>query len=138
MHKPVTPALHGIIDYVFSGILLYGPYVAGLNDKATKSYNAIGASFLVGNAFTDTPVGIQPVLSFKDHQKTDAVFLAGLSLLTVANFIRKDKKAFSFHVAFLTTAIAHYILTDYNASAQKQKIGATSTLKSKTGNNMSF
>lgn len=72
--KPATPTLHGIIDYLFSGVLLYGPYVANLNDAATKTYNAIGASFLVGNAATDTPVGIKPVLSFKHHQKTDLFF----------------------------------------------------------------
>lgn len=118
--KPVSPTLHGIIDYVFSGILLYGPYVAGLNDSATKTYNAIGASFLVGNAFTDTPVGIRRVLSFKAHQKSDLAFLAGLSLFTVASFIRKDRKALPFHLGFLATAVAHYILTDYNAKPEKE------------------
>ncbi len=119
MNKPITPKLHGIIDYVFSGILLYGPYIAGLNDNATKTYNAAGASLLVGNSFTDTPVGVYPELSFKDHQKTDVVFLAGLSLFTLAKFIRKDKKALPFHLGFLAAAITNYLLTDYNAGQQK-------------------
>lgn len=120
--KPVTPTMHGIIDYVFSGVLLYGPYAVGLNDAATKTYNAFGASFLVGNAFTDTPVGIKPVLSFKHHQKTDLAFLAGLSLLTAASFIRKNKKALPFHLGFLATAITHYILTEYNARPESDMV----------------
>ncbi len=120
--KPVTPKAHGIIDYVFSGVLLYGPYVASLGDAATKTYNALGASFLVGNAFTDTPVGIKPVLSFKHHQKTDLAFIAGLTLLTAASFIRKDKKALSFHLGFLAAAAAHYLLTDYDVEIRKNQL----------------
>ena len=118
MRKPVTPALHGMIDYVFSGVLLAGPALIGINKKAVKTYAAAGAAFLAGNALTDTPVGLQPVLSFRYHQKTDAAFLVGLSLLTLARFIHNDKKARLFHVGFLATAVAHYILTDYKAGLQ--------------------
>lgn len=116
--KPVTPTMHGIIDHVFSGILLAAPSVIDLNDNATKTYGTLGAGFLVVNALTDTPVGIQPVLSFKQHQKADAAFLAGLALLTFAGFIRKSKKALPFHLGFLATAAAHYLLTDYNAEVR--------------------
>jgi hypothetical protein len=56
-------------------------------------------------------VALKPAISFKDHQKADAVFLTGLSLLTLANFIRKDKRALGFHLSFLGTAVAHYLLT---------------------------
>jgi hypothetical protein len=115
--KPVTPALHGIIDYIFSGIQLVGPTVLGLNDKAAKTYGTLGAGFLLGNAFTDTPVGLKPVLSFKDHQKTDAAFLVGLAGLTFIQFIRRDKRALAFHLGFLATAVTHYLLTDYDAGS---------------------
>lgn len=117
-YKPVTPALHGIIDYIFSGILLAAPPAIGLNDAAIKTYGAIGASFLVGNAFTDTPVGVQPVLTFKHHQISDALFLTGLSVLSFTKFISKNKKSRAFHFGFLALAVAHYALTDYNARSK--------------------
>lgn len=113
--KPVTPARHGIIDYVFSGIQLTVPSLLGLNDQATKTYKALGTGFLVMNALSDTPVGIKRIISFKGHQQADAAFLAGLLLLIFPNFIRKDRKVLSFHLSFLTAAITHYTLTDYNA-----------------------
>lgn len=118
--KPITPTLHGLIDFVFSGVLLAGPAVLRLNDGATKTYNAVGASILVGNAFTDTPVGLYPELSFKDHQKVDLAFLAGLSLFTLAKFIRKDKNVLPFHLGFLAAALANYVLTDYNAKSPQK------------------
>lgn len=120
--KPVAPALHGIIDYVFSGILLAAPSGIGLNEKVTKTYQALGTSFLGINALTDTPVGIKRVISFKGHQMADAAFLAGLSLLTLVPFIRKDKQALGFHLSFLGTALTHYVLTDYEADPQTTRL----------------
>lgn len=122
MTKPITPTLHGLIDFAFSGALLAGPAVLHLNDAATKTYNAAGASILVGNAFTDTPVGLYPELTFKDHQKVDLAFLAGLSLFTLAKFIRKDKKVLPFHLGFLAAALVNYALTDYNAAPAKKAL----------------
>jgi hypothetical protein len=58
-------------------------------------------------------VALKPVLTFQDHQKLDAAFLVGLSLLTFSNFIRKDKAALGFHLGFLGLAVAHFLLTDY-------------------------
>lgn len=118
-NKPVKPVLHGIIDYLFSGIQLIVRKSIGLNNKACKTYQALGAGFIGMNALTDTPVGLKRTISFKDHQKADAAFLATLALLTFANNIQKDKKTLSFHLSFLTIAISHYILTDYNAVPQK-------------------
>lgn len=114
--KPVKPKLHGIIDYIFSGIQVVAPIILGLNNKAAKTYGALGTGFLAVNALTDTPAGLKHLLSFKGHQKTDLGFLSGLSLLSFMNYIRRDKKALAFHLGFLMAAIAHYILTDYNAN----------------------
>lgn len=118
MNKPVTPAAHGVIDYIFSGIQLAVPVLIGMNNKAAKTYGVLGAGFTAINALTDTPAGIKRSISFKGHQKADIGFLAGISLLTFSNFIRKDKKAFAFHLGFLTVAVAHYLLTDYKAGSK--------------------
>ncbi|HEX8355979.1 MAG TPA: hypothetical protein VF610_01135 [Segetibacter sp.] len=113
--KAVKPAIHGIIDYVFSAIQMGAPSAMGLNKKAVKTYQVLGAGFLTVNALTDTKVGIKPLISFKGHQKTDAGFLATLALLTFTKPILKHKKTLRFHLAFLGTAITYYVLSDYNA-----------------------
>lgn len=118
--KPISPEQHGIIDYVFSGIQLGGPAAIGMNKKATRAYQILGTKFLLVNTLTDTPAGIKKVISFKDHQKLDIAFIAGLSLLTFYKPIRKNRKALCFHLGFLSTAITHYLLTDYNEKPEKE------------------
>lgn len=113
--KPITPEQHGIIDYVFSGIQLGTPAAIGMNKKASRVYQLLGTKFLLVNTLTDTPVGMKRAISFKDHGKIDAAFLAGIGLLTFYKPIRKNRKALGFHLAFFSTAIAHYLLTDYNS-----------------------
>jgi hypothetical protein len=126
--KPVTPAMHGIIDHVFSGVLLAGPTALNLNDNAAKTFGTLGAGFLAVNAVTNTPAGIKPVLSFKQHQKADIVFLSGMALLTAVNFIRKDRKALIFHMGFLAAAVAHYLLTDYDAVLRENSLYESQSL----------
>lgn len=115
MKKPVTPAAHGLIDYVFSGLQLAAAPLLHLNNKTTRTYQALGAGFTLVNALTKTPVGIKPLIPFKGHQKADLGFLAGLTLLSFAPFIRKDRSARIFHLSFLTIALLHYALTDYDS-----------------------
>ena len=116
--KPITPFLHGVIDYVFSAVQLIGPFSLGLNANTIKTYQLLGGSFLATNALTDTPVGIQPALSFQSHQKVDAAFLTGAAALTLVDYIRKDKSALTFHLAFLSLTLANYLLTDYKAGSK--------------------
>lgn len=115
IRKPVKVRHHGIIDYIFSGIQLGLPAMLGLNKKATRTYAALGSGFLLINALTDTPVAVRRAISFKGHQKADAVFLAGIAALSIAGFIRNAPATRTFHLAFLGTAVAHYLLTDYNS-----------------------
>ena len=113
--KPIKPGQHGIIDYAFSTIQVAAPSLLGLNKKTRNTYCALGAGFLAVNAISDTPVGLRRIISFKDHQKADAAFLASLSLLTAYKPIRKHKRSLVFHLGFLALAVTNYILTDYDA-----------------------
>ena len=115
MNKPIQARGHGIIDYLFAAVQLGVPSALGLNPRFTKAYALLGTGFLTINALTDTPVGIKRVISLKGHQRADALFLTGLAALTLAGFIRRKPAARSFHLLFLGTAVANYLLTDYDS-----------------------
>ncbi|SFC35601.1 hypothetical protein SAMN05421747_10967 [Parapedobacter composti] len=115
MKKPIDAKRHGIIDYAFTGVQLLGPSLLGINGNVRKTYQALGTGFAAVNAFTDTPVGLKPVISFKGHQKADISYLLGLSLLTASSMIRKNRRALAFHLGFFAAALAHYVLTNYNS-----------------------
>jgi hypothetical protein len=115
MKKPISPALHGIIDYAFSGLQITLPTLLKLPPSSRKLYAVLGSGFLATNTLTNKPVGLAPVISFKEHQKADAVFLAALSLLPLTPMIGKDRKSLIFHIGFFALAVSHYLLTDYEA-----------------------
>ena len=51
--KPVKPLHHGIIDYLFSALLLAGPKALRFNKKTAGIYQTMGTAFLAMNAVTD-------------------------------------------------------------------------------------
>ena len=114
MKKPVDAKLHGIIDYAFAGVQLFGPSVLGLNKNFVNTYRVLGTAFTGVNAVTNTPVGLTNTLSMKSHQKADATFLATLATMTFSHLIKDQKKALAFHLGFLGLALVNYALTDYS------------------------
>ncbi len=118
MKKPVSPALHSIIDYAFSGLQILLPRLLRLPANSRTLYTALGLTFLGVNAVTDTPAAVKPVITFKQHQKTDAVFLTAFSLLPFAGVVRENKKTLLFHIGFFALAVSHYLLTDYEAGTK--------------------
>jgi hypothetical protein len=119
---PITPKAHGIIDYVISGVLLAAPSLIGTNSKAAKAYGVVSAGMTALNAFTDTPAGLKKSIPFVGHKKADLSLLVGLSALSFASFIRKDKRALGFHLTFLAITTAYYFLTDYKDDQSNRKL----------------
>ena len=117
MNKPISPKLHGILDYAVVGMLAVLPASLGLKKGAVGSYAAVATNYLAVNSLTDTPVGIKKVLTFKAHQKADIATLGMLAIMTMAPAIRKDKKALYFHVGFMAMVATQYLLTDFEAKA---------------------
>lgn len=98
--KPVSPTLHGIIDYVFSGIQLAVPSVIGLNAPAIKTYATLGSGFLAMNAISDTPVAIKPIISFKM-----LLFSPRYRFLRSQTLSGKTKKRLAFTLVFFLSQL---------------------------------
>ena len=116
MNKPITPKMHGMIDYAMGSALAVLPKVIGLNPAAVNTYMGVAGNILAVNAMTDTPAGVSRVMSVDAHRKADMATLGGLAMLTFAKPFRHDKKALGFHLGFLTLALAEFLLTDFNST----------------------
>ncbi len=114
MNKPISPKVHGIIDYVMGGALAVLPKAIGLNSDAVKAYGGLAANFLVVDALTDTPVGLKKVMSCGTHKKADLATLGTLALMSLAKPFRQDRRALAFHIGLLALTSAQYMLTDYD------------------------
>jgi hypothetical protein len=116
-YRPVSPFVHGIIDYVFSFALLSVPHIIKLNKKARLLYALNGVSVLSYSAFTKYPVAVKQIIPLHLHKKLDAESLIVLSVTTLHKKIRKDKRAIVFSVAMVATGLLTVMLTDWNTSS---------------------
>ena len=113
--KPITPTLHGIIDYAFAATLLLAPRLLGLNKKASRLYKLLALEVITYSALTNYPAGVTPVISYDMHRKIDGVNIAGLVAGTMCKDIKKEKAALAFHIGMTTLAIGSVLLTDWDA-----------------------
>ncbi|HEY0092589.1 MAG TPA: hypothetical protein VGB43_08895 [Flavobacterium sp.] len=120
MKKPISPTLHSSLDYVFGSVLMTAPVALGLDRKLVKNYATLAAGIGSMNAMTDTPAGIKRVLPLRVHKYMDLAVLGGLAIAAGSRSVRSDKKAMSFHMAFMGLSLVQFILTDFNAGKNRK------------------
>ncbi len=114
MIKPIDARLHGMLDYGFAAINLVGPALLKLPRQTKNIYAGLAGTVAGVNAVTDTPVGLKPLISLKNHQKADLSLLGTLALLTLSKPIREHRPSLYFHLGVLAAAVTQYVLTDFN------------------------
>jgi len=117
--KPISPTTHAIIDYAFAAVQIVGPSLLKLEPRAIKTYAQMGTAFLAVNSVTDTPLTVEPQISFRTHQKIDLGFLAVQALMVITPMVRRSNKTLFFHLGFLALAGANYLLTNYKAGSSR-------------------
>ena len=77
--RPISPRVHGLLDYAGGASLLAAPKLLGLSGKASgRALRAVGAMTLTAGATTKTEVGVAKVVPLKAHLVLDAA--TGLAL----------------------------------------------------------
>jgi SPW repeat len=76
--QPISPRLHGFIDYPLALIIAALPWVLGLNASAVGLGLLVGAIMLAMSIFTAYPAGLGKAIRFRHHRTIEltlAVFL---------------------------------------------------------------
>ncbi|MBV9962720.1 MAG: hypothetical protein JO072_10770 [Parafilimonas sp.] len=115
--KPISPFVHGIIDYAFALSLLSVPSIIKLNKKVRLLYALNAVSILSYSAFTKYPVAIKQVIPFRFHKILDIDSLSALLLQGAYKKIRRDRYALSFHGIMLAAGVITVLLTNWNEAA---------------------
>lgn len=87
--KPISPAMHGLIDYALSGSLLFLPTLFGFNKKVKNIYKAEALTLLLYVALSDHPAAVKPIISFRTHGKIDPLMCR---VLHYKPFIKPSEK----------------------------------------------
>lgn len=112
--KPISPKLHGLIDYALVGSLLTLPSLLGFNKTVKKIYSAEALGLLVYIALTDQPAAVKPLIPFPIHGKIDPFNVTQFALQTGLKAFRKERKALIFNLGFTAIAGLTVLLTDWN------------------------
>ena len=120
MDKSSNNNSNEIKDSIFSGIQKFLPHVLGLNSKTSKIVGLIENKILGTNALSTAPMSIRGLVGLTGNKTADLGILTVLSVLTFSKLIKNDKKAFVFHVGFLSLAAANYYFTDYDSKEEEK------------------
>jgi hypothetical protein len=113
--KPISPTVHGAIDYVAVVIFAVAPAVIGLSGwPAALSYALAGVHLLM-TLLTDFPAGVIKVIPIVLHQWVERI--VGPVLVILAFILMAETPARAFFVAMGIIIFAVERLTAYRSTA---------------------
>ena len=111
--KPVTPRIHGFLDYSSCALMLAAPHLLKLSPTARKVSYALAGSYLLVTALTDFPLGVRREIPFPVHGKIELSTIPAL-LLTAS--LQDGSRERAYVLALATTVAGAYALTDWEAN----------------------
>ena len=120
--KPISPKVHGLVDYALVGSLLVLPSVLGFSKKVKKIYAAEALALLGYVALSDHPAAVKPLIPFPIHGKIDPFNIGQFALQTLFKPFRKDKNALLFNLGFTALAGITVLLTDWHGRTKTGRV----------------
>ena len=114
MFKPITPAAHGVIDYVTSATGAAAPARLDFPPQARTLFRSLAGGYTALSAITDYPASVSRVVPFKGHGAAELAVGAVLPALPYLLGFSHNKAARNacFALAGITMVVA--ALTDWS------------------------
>lgn len=116
--KPISPKIHGLIDYAFALALLVVPELIASKKKTRFLYKIIAGEVFLYGALSNHPYAIKPLIPFGVHKKIDLVNLSGLAMLSAYRGIHRHKPTLLFHVGMTALGVTTVLLTNWNSKSK--------------------
>ncbi|MGC5170808.1 hypothetical protein ACPW96_09550 [Micromonospora sp. DT81.3] len=113
--KPITPRMHGIIDYGLAAGNLVLPGLLKLRPSLIGVFAAFGVIQGALNSVTTQPLAVQKVVPFKVHGTIDKSSVPLYLLAPLAAGVVRDKRGRWYWLGLGAALITVYNLTDWNA-----------------------
>src|SRR5688500_20332701 len=98
MQRPISPTIHGVIDYATTAAVVAAPRLMRFPKKARMACDALAGSYTSLSAMTDYPLSVRRTIPFKAHGATEAVLGLALPALPWALGFAKHKAARNFFI----------------------------------------
>lgn len=113
MQKPITPRVHGMIDYATVLATAAAPSVLGFPGRATALAYGMAGSYLGLSAVTDYPLSAKRMVPFRTHGIAEAVSGLALPAMPWALGFAKHRGARNFFLGLTGLTFAVAALTDW-------------------------
>lgn len=127
MRKPITPTMHGVIDYTTVAAVATLPRVLDFPPNACRLFDTLAAGYTGISSLTQYPLGVKKVIPFKAHGASEiaigAVLPAMPWLLGFAD--HRGARNLCLGLTALTGVVA--LLTDWNAGESGNGASAVSS-----------
>ena len=111
MKKPISPKLHGIIDYLSVPLLLAAGPLFQFGGRASQITSTVAGALLVLSLFTKYPPSIVKLVPFRIHLMLDAVL--GLMFIIYPHvFWFPEHSALFFFIAYGLLSLIVVALSD--------------------------
>jgi hypothetical protein len=114
MRKPISPRIHGVIDYTTSAAVAIAPRALGFPKKARMLADSLASGYTGLSAMTDYPLGVKRVAPFKVHGATELAISAALPAMPYLLGFSENRAARNFFFGLTAMTLLVAALTDWN------------------------
>ena len=112
MPKPISPKLHGVVDYLSVPLLLAAGPLFGFDGQPAEITSTLAGVVLIYSLFTAYPLGLVKMIPFPMHRVIDIVF--GAAMILSPFILKYDPAARNFFVAIGIFSLIVVALTDFS------------------------
>ena len=114
MKKPISPMMHGVMDYATVAATVAVPRLMNFPKPATMAADVLAGGYGALSSMTDYPLGAKRVVPFKGHGLAEAAVGVAIPMLPWALGFADNKGARNFFLGLTALTFVVAALTDWS------------------------
>jgi hypothetical protein len=115
MNRPISPTLHGVLDYATVATTLLAPRLLAFPEPATRACDLLAGSYLGLSLLTDYPLAAKRAIPFKAHGAAEVGSGLVIPTLPWAFGFADHRAARNFFLGLTAVTAVVAALTDWDA-----------------------
>jgi hypothetical protein len=115
MRKPITPTIHGVLDYATSAAVLAAPRLFDFPPAARRLADGLAAGYTGLSAVTNYPLSAKRLVPFKAHGAAEAAIGLALPAMPWVLGFSNHRAARNLFLGLTAITFVVAALTDWNA-----------------------
>ena len=114
MRKPISPNLHGLLDYATMAAVFLAPRLLRMPRRARRTARRLAVGYTAMSALTEYPLSLRPTLPWRTHGQVDKLLGAALPLAPFLLGFGRDRAARNFFLGLAAVTVAVTLLTEWD------------------------